>query len=522
MIPIFLAITFSFGFLVRLAGLPPLVGYLLAGIILHLAGAEADSRLDDVAEIGISLLLFLIGLKLDWRNLLRPAIWGGTTLHTGILTLLLAPILWVGTMGGLSLLTGLSLASVSMIAFALCFSSTIYVTKMLQDKGELDNEHGRVAIGILIMQDIFAVIFMAVAAGKVPTLYALLLLLIPLIRPLIFRIVDHTGHGEMLLLFGFCLTFFFVQVFELAGVKGELGAIAAGVLLSEHHRASELSKLMINLKDLLLIAFFLNIGLNYDFGLNMLVFACGLVLILPLKSAFFYLLLSRLGIPPRTAFLSALALFNYSEFGLIVLAVASNAGLLTPNWLTILAIALAISFMVAAPLNRIAHRLYARWEPTLFRIAGQPLLTPQVPEPLQKARIAVIGMGRVGGGAYNALQSRYGKGVVGIDANPSRVEKLREKGINLITADGNDCDFWGLMIQTPIEVIMLAMPNHTENLSVLERAKQANFKGRIAAVARYDDEVHQLKTSGAETAFNIYEEAGAGFANHVCDAVGRK
>ena len=75
------------------------------------------------------------------------------------------------------------------------------------------------------------------------------------------------------------------------------------------------------------------------------------------------------------------------------------------------------------------------------------------------------------------------------------------------------------MNQTPVEVIMLAMPNHTENLSVLERAKQANFKGRIAAVARYDDEVHRLKTGGAETAFNIYEEAGAGFANHVCDAL---
>jgi Trk K+ transport system NAD-binding subunit len=132
------------------------------------------------------------------------------------------------------------------------------------------------------------------------------------------------------------------------------------------------------------------------------------------------------------------------------------------------------------------------------------------------ATIAIIGMGRVGTGAYDKMRSLYGETVVGVDFDPVTVKELRSTGRKVLFGDPSDADFWDRVAEThTIQLVMLALPKLTTNLSVLDQLEAARFAGRVAATARFPDEVETLKQAGAATVFNIYTEAGTGFAAHV-------
>jgi len=228
-----IGIAFLLGMGARLIGLPPLVGYLAAGFVLFGLGIDTGGTLDHVAEIGITLLLFTIGLKLQLGTLLRPQVWAVTSIHMLLVSLALPAALLGAGAAGLAFASDLKPATALLIGFALSFSSTVFAVKVLEDKGELSSIYGRTAIGILIMQDIAAVVFLAASTGKMPNAWALLLVpgLVPL-RWLLHRIMDRAGHSELLILFGLAIALGGAQIFDLAGIKGDLGDViqrAAGV-----------------------------------------------------------------------------------------------------------------------------------------------------------------------------------------------------------------------------------------------------------------------------------------------------
>ena len=184
------------GLLAVRLGLPPLVGYLLAGFILNALGFVDHDRLTYLGNLGVTLLLFTIGLKLDVRSLLRPVIWAGTTLHMFVVTAIFGTGLYWLSLTGLAIFADIDLTIAFLIGFALSFSSTVFAVKTLEDKGEYISKYGQLTIGVLIMQDIFAVIFLAVSAGKIPSIWAIALLgLIPL-RGVLMKIMNQVGHGE--------------------------------------------------------------------------------------------------------------------------------------------------------------------------------------------------------------------------------------------------------------------------------------------------------------------------------------
>ena len=132
------------------------------------------------------------------------------------------------------------------------------------------------------------------------------------------------------------------------------------------------------------------------------------------------------------------------------------------------------------------------------------------------ASIAIFGMGRVGSGAYDKMRELHGETVVGIDFDAERIKRHQGVGRNVLHGDPSDADFWEKIEQDhSIELVMLALPNLQANLGTLEQLQQISFTGRIAATARFPDEVELLQRSGATAVFNIYTEAGAGFAEHV-------
>ena len=200
----------------RAVGLPALIGYLAAGFALHEIGITAGSWLEQLADLGITLLLFSIGLKLDIRALLKLNVWGTTLVHMVISQSVLL-LLLIGLMKALPALD-LTMAGAAVIAYALTFSSTVFVIQTLQERGELQSSQAVLAIGILIVQDLVAVGFLAVAAGRVPSIYALALLIIIPARPLILKLLSLSGYGELLTLLGLALAIGAAEVSVLVGL----------------------------------------------------------------------------------------------------------------------------------------------------------------------------------------------------------------------------------------------------------------------------------------------------------------
>jgi predicted Kef-type K+ transport protein len=516
---IWISIAFVLGLAARQLGLPALVGYLVAGFVLYALDIETGETLRHFSDLGVTLLLFSIGLKLRLGSLLKPYIWGVASLHMAVIVLLYgAAFAGLGALR-LSLFTGLDAATAILVAFALSFSSTVFAVKVLEDKGEMSSFYGGIAIGILIIQDIAAVVFLAASTGKIPSPWALLLLALIPLRPLLTKIMERAGHGELLILFGLTLALGGAEVFNWLNVKGDLGALILGVLLSSHHRASDLARALLGFKDLFLVGFFLSIGLTGIPGPEALAIAALLALLIPLKGMLFFWLLSRFRLRARTAFLTSLSLGNYSEFGLIVGTIAVANGWLADTWLLVIAIALAISFILASPLNNASHNLYERYRARLKRFQTHRRIPEEEAIDPGELNILILGMGRVGTGAYDAMRRLTAESVVGVDLDPETVDDQRQAGRNVIRGSAVDPDFWSRLSidHRHIRLVLLAMPLPQENLLAVRQLRNSGYIGPVAAVAKYADDVQTLKQAGVTMVFNLYAEAGTGFAAHVCE-----
>jgi glutathione-regulated potassium-efflux system ancillary protein KefC len=506
-------IAFVCGFLVKHINLPPLIGYLAAGFGLHSLGVQPDASLQTLGNLGVILLLFTVGLKLNVSSLFKTEIWAGATGHMSIIVLLtMINCALLGAVG-YGHFAALDLSGAALVGFAVSFSSAVIAVKVLEENGEMRSRHGQVAIGILVIQDIAAVVFVTLAADMSPSWWALGLLLLPLLRPALDYLMARCGHGELLPLAGIFLAFSGAELFELLGLKGHLGALVVAVLASNHSKAAELSKSLLSFKDLFLIGFFLSIGFTALPTIDMLGAALIMAIALPIKAGLFFLWLTRLKLRARTSFLTALSLANYSEFGLIVCSISVTQGLLSKEWLVILALSVALSFVFSSTVNTLSHRLYGRWTLRLKRFENPVRLAEDRFNQPAKVAVLVLGMGRVGTGAYDILQNEMARSVCGIDMDRKRTILHSEAGRNVIYGDAEDPDFWSDINFDGIQLIMFAMPNFLDIQEAQNQIQLAGFKGKTSAIARYEDEKEKLLAAGVDEVFNFYAEAGAGFAD---------
>jgi len=500
---IWLAFAFVLGLFMRLLGLPPLVGYLLAGFLLSAQGYESHPILEQVAHAGVLLLLFGVGLKLRLKSLIRLEVVAGSVLHMLIVVALLLLLLVQ--------VAGISRELAVMIALALSFSSTVVAAKVLESKRELRAFHGRVAIGILIMQDLVAVAILSVN-GNAPSLWALGLFGILLLRPVLFRLLDLSGHGELIVLYGLLLALVIGGAsFEYVGLSSELGALLLGVMLSGHKRAVELANALWGLKEVLLVGFFLQIGLSGHPTLETLEHAVWLTGFLPIKAILFFFILLLFRLRARTAFLAGLSLATYSEFGLIIANMGVRHGWLNADWMVLLALTVAMSFVIAAPLNRHAHELYARMEKWLHRFESERRHPDDEPINLGHSHIVIMGMGRVGTGAYDQLILHQHR-VIGLDSDLGKVEHHLKQGRRVLYADAEDPGLWSHLNLEGVHAVLLAMPEPEAKLLAIRQLRQMNFTGTITATALFSEELELFKIAGADYVYNYYDGVGAGFA----------
>lgn len=503
-VSLWLGFAFALGLFMRLVGLPPLVGYLAAGFLLSGYGHETNPILEQVAHAGVLLLLFGVGLKLRFKSLIRIEVLAGSLLHMLLVVAMLAFVLLQTV--------GMSMQLALLIAIALSFSSTVVAAKVLESKRELRAFHGRIAIGILIMQDLIAVIILSLANGHTPSPWAIALLGFLFLRPVLHWLLDLSGHGELVVLYGLLLALVIGGgSFEQAGLSSELGALLLGIMLSSHKRAIELANALWGLKEVLLVGFFLQIGLSGHPTLQTLQDAIWLSGFLPVKALLFFFILLLFRLRARTAFLAGLSLATYSEFGLIVVNMATRNGWVSEEWLVLLALTVAISFAIAAPLNRYAHEIYARLEKWLHRFESERRHPDDEPINLGNSHIVIMGMGRVGTGAYDQLVLHQQR-VIGLDSDPAKVEQHRKQGRRVLYADAEDPGLWSNLNLEGVHAVLLAMPEPSAKILALRQLRNLGFKGTITATAMFSEELEQFIKAGADDVYNYYEGVGAGFA----------
>ena len=511
-----LIVAFGFGFAATRLRLPALVGYLGAGFVLHAVGFETTEAIETISELGVLLLLFGIGLKLKLRTLARPEVWGTTSFHVVVTTTLVAGVILALGALGFPMARDLDIGQAALLGFALSFSSTVFAVKTLEETSESASLSGRIAVGVLIVQDVFAVVFLVLATGELPTLWALpMVLLIVALRPAMGWLLSRSGHGELLILLGFTLALGVgAGGFGLVGLKPELGALVAGIAVSSYPRAGEMADRLLDFKDLFLVGFFLSIGLAGTPPLAAYAVAALTLMFLPVKGALFFLLFTRFRLRARTALHSSLTLSTYSEFGLIVATASLASGYLDQAWVSAIAVVVAASFAVAATANGARDRMYGALSDRLSRLERHPLSPDDAVFDCGYAHVVIFGMGRVGAGAYDEILARSGAAIVGVDRSEEVIATHVSHGRNVIRGDALDRDFWERQrFRDDVELIVVAMDSHRSNLLCVERAKEFLPGAPVAAIATYPDQVLELRNAGVDVARDLYEEAGQGLAD---------
>lgn len=512
--PLIIVLAFAAGLAFKHVGYPPLLGYLLAGFGAHALGLGDREALAPLADAGILLLLFTVGLKLNPRDLAPRYVWGSAVAHMLIaVPLTTVVILVVGLM--YAPLSFENRAAPWMLAFALSFSSTVLAIKLFDERGESTSFYATNAIGILVVQDVFAVIFVVMSADYWPSPWAICLLALPLARPLIARVLAHVGHGELLTLAGVLLTFGAAALFESVALKSGLGALVIGMLVGRATptKAKELYERLSSLRDLFLIGFFIEIGFYGFPSVPLMAVAIVLALLVVLRPIIYFALLTRFNLRSRTGWLTGLSLFSYSEFGLIVATIAVDKELLPVGWVTTIALAMSLSFFLATPINRKAHGMYRKHAAKLAEHERPTRLPEEEIGSLGDATTVVLGMGRVGRGAFDALREAGHERIVGVEENYARAGHLDSSGYRCIHGDASDRDFWERTGLVKRSMILVCLTNHSENLRVARLAGELDYPYTLAIAARYPDERDELEALGC-VAYYLYEDTGRDFAEY--------
>lgn len=515
-----IGVAFLLGMVAKALRQPPLIGFLAAGFVLELLGLRPDPSLKELADVGVLLMLFTIGIKLDIRELGRPHVFAVASLHTLVSTLLGAAVIALVAAFGFEPFQALSLQFRLILGFALSFSSTVFAMRILQDRNDLRAIYGRSAVGCLVMQDLVAVAFIASTGEAGPNYWALLVLLAWPLRPVLHWILDRTGHGELLTLGGFAAALAAALAFKMVGLKGDLGALVAGMLFAGHPRSRELASALYTFKDVFLVGFFLSIGLTGLPTIETLTMALFFLLILPFKGVLFVGLGLAFRMRARTAWLFGVSLTQLSEFGLLVLAALCSSGALPQTWLTAFAIALAVSFVIAAPFNDASYGLYRRARLFLGQFESATRIREEEPVDLRSAEVLIFGMGRIGEAAYDRFEAERGVQVAAFDIDPDIVRRQQTTRRVVALGSATDADLWDriLVDDKRLRWVVLAMDSHDDHLTALSQLRATGVAAKVAVTARHGDEVRRLREAGADLAVHVLSEAGAGFAGHVLEA----
>jgi len=516
---------------------PLLIAFLIVGIIvgpsaLHLV--DGFERIEVLAHIGIALLLFVVGLRLD-LHLIRTL--GPVALATG-----LGQVVFTAGFGFLIAIgLGMAIVPALYVAVALTFSSTIIIVKLLSDKAEIDSLHGRIAIGFLIVQDVVAIAAMIVlvALGDADGEHAGYRILYLLVTGLAFiafvaasmrwifpvLLQRIAKQQEYLVLFAVAWAVMLSAAADMLGFSKEVGAFLAGVSLASTSYREAIGARLTSLRDFLLLFFFIVLGAGLEFGTltaqipQALLFSAFVLVGNPI---IVMAIMGVMGYHRRTSFLAGLTVAQVSEFSLILAALGRDLGHLDEQDLGLVTIVGILTICASTYMILFSDTLY-RWLDPALRIfeRGNPYheLGEIDDQSGRHYDVILIGLGTYGSAVAKHLRERR-KQVLGIDFDPQIIRRWQDVEEDVFYGDAADPE---LLQQIPIDRcrwIVSTLRNRGVNLRLLQALRERGFKGRVAVAVRDETDVRSLNEAGADAILRPYADAAEQAADALTETAG--
>lgn len=531
-----LALSALFGGLAVKLRQPLIIAYILVGILAGPAvlGLSRDhAQLELLAEIGITVLLFVVGLKLDAR-LIRSL--GRVALAAGLVQIVVTFALGYG----LCRLLGLQGLEALYLAVAMAFSSTVIIVKLLSDKGEIDSLYGRMTMGILIVQDIAVVLAMlllnlmdpritadhgfkllrlaVVLLGGGLTLYALMRYVLP-------RLLNSMSRSpELLMLCAVAWGTLLAGVAESLGLSKELGAFLAGFSLASTPLREAIASRLTSLRDFLLLFFFLYLGIQLDFShiQGQLWQAGALALFVLLgKPLLVVLIMGWLGFRKRTGLVTGLTLAQISEFSIILVAIGVGLQQVSPATLGLTTLVGLVSITLSTYMIIYAQNLFSRLSPWLGlferRIPHRESATDHPPDDSQPD-ILIYGMGRYGRELARQLELA-GMRTLGIDFDPEALIQARKEDLNVRYGDAEDVDFLSHLPLRGARALVSTIPQREVNAILLRAIRNLSFEGQITLSAFHDGDAEAFHHAGGAQVLKPYTDAAQFAARRLLEEI---
>ncbi len=499
---------------------PLIVAFIAVGIAVGPAWLDITSEeLDLLAEVGIALLLFVVGLKLD-LHVIRTM--GRIALITG-----LGQVLFTSVVGfGIAIALGFSPVHATYIAIALTFSSTIIIVKLLSDKREIDTLHGRIAIGFLIVQDIVVVLTMiAISAfgtgeadnpameavwvvakglGMLAAVALLMRYVIPWLLPIFGR------SQELLILASIAWAVGLAVAGDALGFSQEVGAFLAGVSLASTPYREAISGRLTSVRDFLLLFFFITLGASLELDTLGDQIPAAIVLslfVLIGNPLIVVIMMGAMGYRKRTGFLAGLAVAQISEFSLIFAALGVSVGHIDSETLGLITLVGLITIGVSTYLIMYSHPIYDRIG---FALSPFERDTPH-PEDRdtgmpREIDVILFGLGRFGGGIADELR-RNDLNVLGVDIDPDRVRQWRSADLPVHYGDAEDPDLPHLLPLEQAQYVICSTPGIDTNLTLLRALRHDGYEGTVALTAHSEYEARIFENAGADVVLRPFAEA---------------
>lgn len=505
-----LALACILGFMGLWLRQPLIVIFIGLGVLAGPSGLDivkAQESYALLAQMGISILLFIVGLKLDVRVIRNV---GRVALLTGLGQVAFTS--FFGFLIGLAL--GFSALHSFYIAVALTFSSTIIIVKLLSDKKEIDTLHGQIAIGFLIVQDIVVILMMIVLSalkkgqnlawqqGLIETILSgSVLLMITLISmrwiwPPLLRLLARSV--ELLTLFALSWALFMAALGKFLNFSSEVGAFLAGMSLASSDFKDSISSRLVSLRDFLLLFFFINLGA----GLNLA--ALGSQTSAAITFSLFVLIgnplivmaiMGVMGYRKRTGFLAGLTVAQISEFSLIFAEMGKDVGHLDEEAVGLITLVGLITIGLSTYLILYSHPIYNRLAPFLGIFERQARRIAEETMPSEKGRydIILVGLGRFGGKLAQMLDAHPEIRYLGVDLDPDIVRRMRQKGRQILYGDIDDPELPEYVPFESASMVVVTVPDVELSRKLADRLKERGFCGKILLTAITERDKESLR-----------------------------
>lgn len=504
---------------------PLIIAFIAVGLLVGpaaLGWIEASEELELLAEFGIAILLFVVGLKLD-LHLIRTM--GPVALITG-----LGQVIFTSVAGYfICLALGLSQMAAIYVAVALTFSSTIIIVKLLSDKKEIDSLHGRVALGFLIVQDIVVVLAMIVLTalgtgerdgagfgvemlGVLVNGIGLLVAIGLLMRYVLPRVLEWMARSyELLVLFGIAWAVGLAMAGDLLGFSKEVGAFLAGISLASTPYREAIGSRLTSVRDFLLFFFFIHLGTQLDLGLLGAQVAPALVLsafVLVGNPLVVMILMGLLGYRKRTGFLAGLTVAQISEFSLILGALGMNLGYIDAETMGLITLVGLITIGASTYMILYSHPLYERLAPLLSPFERKVAYREQAgaAPPAAQTDVILFGLGRFGSRLEQTLKAK-GLTVLGVDFDPDVVHARRKRGLQAVYGDAEDPEFGYNLPLSSANFVVSTLIGEQINKALVEGLRSQGYTGPVAVTIHNKDDEQRYERLQPDLVLNPFETA---------------